>query len=125
VKHTLPGTGEVDREQVDTGETVFIRRRDASAEGNRWLITYVFDRSTEKAECHLLDARDPASKPVACIALPQGVTSKEATTGTRQRRGRASSTRGHWLARWRRLSPSPSTFHKLIENNRLCKNQRG
>lgn len=52
------------------GEGVFVPRRDAAAEDDGWLMTYVFDRNTGKSELVIVDCRNFAAPPVARVLLP-------------------------------------------------------
>ena len=76
VKYDLP-SGRGQRHEFGkgrmAGDTMFAPRRGGVTEDDGWLITYVFDRATEKSHCVVLDARDVTSPPVAQVALPQRV----------------------------------------------------
>lgn len=52
------------------GEGVFVPRRDAVAEDDGWLMTYVFDRNTGRSELVIVDCRDFTAPPTARILLP-------------------------------------------------------
>jgi carotenoid cleavage dioxygenase len=62
-------------QEVD--EPVFIPRPNgplgSSAEGDGWLLTYVYDRATDQSRAVLLDAIDIAAAPIAEITLPRRV----------------------------------------------------
>ena len=62
-------------QEVD--EPVFIPRpngpQGSSAEGDGWLLTYVYDRATDQSRAVLLDAIDIARPPMAEITLPRRV----------------------------------------------------
>jgi carotenoid cleavage dioxygenase len=55
------------------GEAVFVPHPEARAEDAGWLLTFVFDKGTEKSELLVLDACDFAAKPVARVQLPRRV----------------------------------------------------
>ncbi len=55
------------------GEPVFISRPDAKAEDDGWLMTFVHDIPTGKAELVVLDAQDFSRGEVARVLLPQRV----------------------------------------------------
>jgi carotenoid cleavage dioxygenase-like enzyme len=52
------------------GEPVFVGRPDASAEDDGWLVTFVHDESSRRAELVVLDAQDFGRLPVARVLLP-------------------------------------------------------
>jgi carotenoid cleavage dioxygenase len=53
------------------GEPVFVARNGATAEDDGWLITYVTDRTRDRRDLVVLDARSPAdAPPVAVVHLP-------------------------------------------------------
>jgi carotenoid cleavage dioxygenase-like enzyme len=54
-------------------ETVFAPRPGSTLEDDGWLVTYVFNRGTEKSECVILDARDVTRPPTARVTLLQRV----------------------------------------------------
>ncbi|MFM7150548.1 MAG: carotenoid oxygenase family protein [Gemmataceae bacterium] len=56
-----------------TGEGVFVPRRGGNSEDDGWLISYVFDASTNKSEMVVVDARDFTGEPVARVLLPARV----------------------------------------------------
>lgn len=55
------------------GEVVFVPDGDDAGPDEGWLLTYVYDRRTERSSCVVLDATDVSAGPVASIALPQRV----------------------------------------------------
>lgn len=52
------------------GEGVFVPRPDGTGEDDGWVMTYVYDRATERSELVVIDARDFAAAPVARVKLP-------------------------------------------------------
>jgi len=54
-------------------EPVFVPVRDGAAEDDGWVLAYVYDASTDKADVVVLHAQDFAAAPVATIHLPQRV----------------------------------------------------
>lgn len=76
IKHDLDaGTSE----GVDYGagrmtmEAVFVPRTDAAAEDDGWLMSYVYDATTDRSDVVVLHAQDLAAGPVATVHLPQRV----------------------------------------------------
>jgi carotenoid cleavage dioxygenase-like enzyme len=55
------------------GETVFAPRPHATSEDDGWLITFVYDESTERSELVVIDAQNITSEPVARVIIPQRV----------------------------------------------------
>ncbi len=55
------------------GEAVFVAADDATAEDDGWLMTFVYNKSTDSSEFVVLDATDMTADPVASVALPQRV----------------------------------------------------
>lgn len=55
------------------GEGVFVARTGSTIEDDGWLLTYVFDESTQRSELVVVDARAFAEPPVARVILPQRV----------------------------------------------------
>jgi carotenoid cleavage dioxygenase-like enzyme len=55
------------------GEPVFVPREGATAEDDGYLVTYVFDKSTETSRFVVLDAADMTAAPIATVQLPQRV----------------------------------------------------
>ncbi len=55
------------------GEAVFVPSEAGTAEDDGWLMTYVYDKPTEKSSFVILDARDLKAEPVAEVELPQRV----------------------------------------------------
>jgi len=53
-----------------TMEPVFVARENATAEDEGWLLSYVFDKNTNKSDVVILDAQNFAGDPVATIHLP-------------------------------------------------------
>lgn len=76
VKHDLR-TGA--RESADYGpgrvtmEAVFVPRADDSAEDDGWLMSYVWDSSSDTSDVVIRDAQDLTAPPVASVHLPQRV----------------------------------------------------
>ena len=54
-------------------EPVFVPKADGTAEDAGWILTVVYDATTDTSELHILDAEDFAGPEVATIALPQRV----------------------------------------------------
>lgn len=52
------------------GEPVMVPTSDAAAEGEGWLMTYVYNKATDKSDLVILDANDVAADPVATVHLP-------------------------------------------------------
>ncbi len=53
-----------------TLEPVFVPRENASAEDDGWVMSYVYDATTDRADVVILDAQDFTGEPVATIHLP-------------------------------------------------------
>jgi carotenoid cleavage dioxygenase-like enzyme len=76
VKHDLH-TGA--RETADYGpgritlEAVFVPRTDDAAEDDGWLMSYVYDATTDRSDVVIRHAQDLAAAPVATVHLPQRV----------------------------------------------------
>jgi carotenoid cleavage dioxygenase len=45
----------------------------SGAEGDGWVMSYVYDRATDRSALHVLAAADIASGPVATVRLPRRV----------------------------------------------------
>jgi carotenoid cleavage dioxygenase len=56
-----------------SGEPYFVPRRDASAEDDGYLMTFVFDAGRGASELVVLDAQDPGREPLARVMLPARV----------------------------------------------------
>lgn len=76
IKHDLiAGTSE----QVDYGrgrmtmEAVFVPRAGATAEDDGWLMSYVYDATTDRSDIVVLHAQDLTAGPVATVHLPTRV----------------------------------------------------
>lgn len=54
-------------------EPVYVPRTPQAAEGDGWIMTYVYDRATDSSVCVILDAIDVSRPPVAEIVLPRRV----------------------------------------------------
>ena len=54
-------------------EPVFVRKADSSAEDAGWVITFVYDQTTETSELVIMDAQDFGRGAVARVQLPQRV----------------------------------------------------
>jgi len=52
------------------GEPVFVPSSAESAEGDGWLLSVVFDPSTQRSDVVIIDAQDLAAGPVATVHLP-------------------------------------------------------
>ncbi len=72
-----PAMGNLDRwtpgPALQPNEVTFVPDRDDSGEGEGWLLTFVWDRSTDRSVLAVLDATDVGSGPVATVELPQRV----------------------------------------------------
>lgn len=55
------------------GEPVFVPAENPQSEDHGWLMTYLYDKTTEGSEFVVLDARDITGEPVATVQLPQRV----------------------------------------------------
>lgn len=55
------------------GEAVFVSRPDATVEDDGWLITFVYDNSSETSELVVVNAQDVTAEPVARVLIPQRV----------------------------------------------------
>lgn len=55
------------------GEGVFVPRRADGDESDGWLLTYVYDQSTDKSELVVVDAGDLTAPPIARVMLPARV----------------------------------------------------
>jgi carotenoid cleavage dioxygenase-like enzyme len=56
-----------------TGEPVFVPRDDTAAEGDGFIVTFVYDKATNSSEFVVLDARDMAAAPLATVPIPQRI----------------------------------------------------
>jgi carotenoid cleavage dioxygenase len=76
VKHDLE-KGTKERHELGKGrycgEGVFVPRPDGKGEDDGWLVSYVYDKATNKSEMLVLDTRDFSGKPVARVMLPARV----------------------------------------------------
>ena len=54
-------------------EPVFVAKADATEEDDGWILTVVYDATTDASELHILDARDITAAAIAKIHLPQRV----------------------------------------------------
>ena len=76
LKHDLAaGTTEVHDHGVGRGaaEPVFVSREGATAEDDGWIMTLVYDATTDRSDLVILDAYDIAGPEVARVALPTRV----------------------------------------------------
>ena len=76
LKHDLErGTTEV--HEYGTGrvslEPVFVASHDNAAEDEGWIMSYVYDATTDSSDVVILNAQDFTGEPVAVISLPQRV----------------------------------------------------
>lgn len=55
------------------GEPVFVPASDRAGEDEGWLVTYVYDRTTDGSQFVVLDASDVAAPAVATVDLPQRI----------------------------------------------------
>jgi len=53
-----------------TSEPVFVRKPDAVAEDDGWIISSVYDADSHRSDIVILDAQDFAGDPIATIRLP-------------------------------------------------------
>jgi carotenoid cleavage dioxygenase len=53
-----------------TGEVIFVPRKEQGAEDDGWLLSFVYDTSTDTAEVVILNADDVDGEPQAVIHLP-------------------------------------------------------
>ena len=53
------------------GEAVFVPSATAKHEDDGYLMTYVYDGSTDASECIILDASTMSDEPVATVQLPR------------------------------------------------------
>ena len=60
-------------EGESSGEGVFVPRSDDAAEDDGWVMSFVYDRTTDRSDLVILDAQDFAGEPVARVHLPQRV----------------------------------------------------
>lgn len=56
-----------------SGEAEFVARENPVSEDDGWLMSYVYDATTDSSEFVILDARDLSEAPVARVILPQRV----------------------------------------------------
>jgi 8'-apo-carotenoid 13,14-cleaving dioxygenase len=76
IKHDLvAGTSLVQNygEQCSASESVFVPRQEAQSEDDGWILTFVYDGSTNTSDLVILDALDFTAAPVAKVRLPQRV----------------------------------------------------
>ncbi len=72
-KHDLLKSETIEHNYGDgrvTMEPVFVAKENASAEDEGWLLSYVFDKNTNKSDVVILDAQNFDGDPVATIHLP-------------------------------------------------------
>ena len=76
LKHDLE-RGTTEEHQYGKGrvtlEPVFVPRHDSAAEDDGWVMSYVYDATTNTSDVVILDAQDFTGDPVAEISLPQRV----------------------------------------------------
>lgn len=58
-----------------TGELVFVPRSDDAAEDDGWLLSFVYDATTDRSDLVVLAAQDFTGDPVATVHLPRRVPS--------------------------------------------------
>ena len=56
-----------------SGEGVFVPRSEDAAEDDGWVMSLVYDRTTDRSDLVILDAQDFSGEPVARVHLPQRV----------------------------------------------------
>ena len=56
-----------------TLEPVFVPRSDDAAEDDGWIMSYVYDATTDSSDVVILNAQDFTGEPVAVVSLPQRV----------------------------------------------------
>lgn len=70
-------TGSLDRwvsgPDLQPNEALFVPDSESAGRDEGWLLSYVWDRRTDRSELAILDASDVAAGPVASIELPQRV----------------------------------------------------
>jgi carotenoid cleavage dioxygenase-like enzyme len=57
----------------ETGEAVFVPRTADAPEGDGWLMSLVYDRTTDRSELAVIDTADFTGEPVATVQLPTRV----------------------------------------------------
>ncbi len=60
---------------VFLSETVMAPRNGSTAEDDGYLVTFTIDMVNDRSECVVLDAARPGAGPVACIGLPERISS--------------------------------------------------
>ena len=55
------------------GEALFAPRPGSSVEDDGWLLTFVYDRASDRSELVVIDARSMAAEPIARVLLPRRV----------------------------------------------------
>ena len=72
-----PTTGSLDRwtpgPLLQPNEVTFVADSPESGEGEGWLLTYVWDKTTDESSLAVLDATNVSAGPVAAVDLPQRV----------------------------------------------------
>lgn len=72
-----PATGSLDRwtpgPLLQPNEVTFVADSPESGEGEGWLLTYVWDKTTNESSLAVLDATNVSAGPVATVDLPQRV----------------------------------------------------
>lgn len=70
-------TGDLDRwtpgPALQPNEVTFVPDSDGAAEGEGWLLTFVWDAATDRSNLSILDATDVSAGPVATVEIPQRV----------------------------------------------------
>ena len=54
-------------------EAVFVKNPEGNSEDDGWLLAYVYDKSTDRSEVLILDAKTMSPDPVARVMLPARV----------------------------------------------------
>lgn len=60
-------------DDCESGEAIFAPRINARSEDDGYVICFVYNRSSQSSECHIIDAQKFTAEPVARIKIPQRV----------------------------------------------------
>lgn len=60
-------------DDCESGEAIFAPRANPTSEDDGYVICFVYDKTTETSECHIIDAKNFEAAPVARIKIPQRV----------------------------------------------------